>query len=233
MEGLFEKVTTIASISAGVISLLGMATVTWGYYAQKRKLKKAKAETIDSVLAKDDITILGAYVDNVIGAFNMREYATNSEVERKVDAYIERVREYIGNPEDIEREREEASRQTESRQTDPPLTPDSQLPHEFRPILHELRVGESWNALARLRRYIEVTLKKRAEQADLPIEKVLSVGRLLTLLEKRQVVPHHIARKLRYPISVSNRAIHGQDVSQAEAEEAIFHAAEILQSLET
>lgn len=229
MEDLFEKVTTIASISAGVGSLLGMAvSVIRNRYAQKRKLKKAEEETISSVLAEDDITTLGAYVDNVIGPFNMREYATNSEVERKVDAYIERVQEYIGNPEDIERERGEAPPQM-----DPPPTHDSQFPHEFQPILEELRFGESWNALARLRRYIEVTLKKIAEQTNLPIERVSSVGRLLTLLEKRQVIDSQIALNLRYPISVSNRAIHGEDVSQGEAEEAIFYTAKILQSLET
>ena len=89
MEGLFERVTVIASVFAGVISFfLGMATMIGSYYARKRKLKKAEAETLSSVLAEDDITKLGAYVDNVIGPFDMREYATNSEVERRVDAYI-------------------------------------------------------------------------------------------------------------------------------------------------
>ena len=138
------------------------------------------------------------------------------------------MQEYIGAPEDIERERKEAPPQP-----DLPPTLDSQLPHEFQPILQELRFGESWNALARLRRYIEVTLREKAEQADIPPEKVSSVGPLLTLLEKRHLIDPQIAYDLRYPISVSNRAIHGQDVSQAEAEEAIFHAARILQSLET
>ena len=116
MEGLFERVTATASVFAGVISFcLVMATVIRSYYTRKRKIKKAEAETISSVLVEDDITKLGAYVDNVIGPFDMREYATDSEVERIVDAYIERVQEYIGAPEDIEREREEA----------PPQPPDS------------------------------------------------------------------------------------------------------------
>ena len=228
MEGLFERVTATASVVAGVIScFLGMATVIRSYYTLKRKLKKAEAETISSVLAEDDITKLGTYVDNVIGPFDMREYATDSEVERIVDAYIERVQEYIGAPEDIKREREEAP------PPDLPPALGSQLPHEFQPILQELRFGESWNALARLRRHIEMTLREKAEQADLPPEKVPSVGRLLTLLEKRDLIDSRIAHNLRYPISVSNRAVHGQDVSQAEAEEAIFHAARTLQSLKT
>ena len=166
MEGLFERVTVTASVFAGLTScFLWMATMIRSHRAQKRKLKEAEAKKISSVLAEDDITTLGAYVDNVIGPFNMREYATNSKVERRVDAYIERVQEYIGTPEDIAREREEAPRQA-----DLPPTLDSQLPHEFQPILQELRFGESWNALARLRRHIEMTLKKRAEQADISLE---------------------------------------------------------------
>ncbi len=228
MEGLFEKVAATVSFFSGIISLyLVMVTVIRSYFEKEEKLKKAEEKTIYSVLEEDDINKLGAYVDDVIGSFDMREYATNPEVERKVDSYIEKIQDYIGAPEDIEREKAVSPPQPDLR-----TTLDSQLPHDFKPILQELRFGESWNALARLRRYIEVILRKKVAQANLSQEEALSVGRLLTLLEKRELIDPKIAHNLRYPISVSNRAIHGQDVSQAEAEEVIFYAGRILQSLE-
>ena len=226
MEGLFERVTTSVSLLAGLASFLSLvATVLASYSARKLKLKKAKEESLSLILETDDISALGAYVDNVVGAFTMREYATNSEVERSVDTYIERIQEYIGSPEEIDRERDVVPSK------DIPPTSDSQLPSEFHTILEELRTGESWNALARLRRHVEVTLREKARQADLAIGKASSVGPLLTLLEKHGVIESQVANGLRYPISVSNRAIHGHEVSQAEAEEAIFHAARVLQSL--
>ena len=227
MDNLFENATVVAALISGLGSVAAaLFTFVAGSLAQKRKLRHAERENVLSVLAQDDINRLGAYVDNVIGAFTMKEYASNSEVQDRVDAYVDRIQEYLGAPEDIQQERG-------IREPDRPIhMHDVELPDDFQPILRELRYGELWNALARLRRHLEVTLKQKASQAGIPIEKVLSIGRLLNLLEKRQVIAPGTANSLRYPISLSNKAVHGEDVSMAEAEEAVFHAARILQSLD-
>ncbi len=98
------------------------------------------------------------------------------------------------------------------------------LDNQFKVILKEVRTGEPWNALARLRRHIEIILKNMARDADFPQQEYVSVRKLLTFLERTSFIDKEISSRLSYAISVCNKAIHGSDVSVGEAEDAILNA---------
>lgn len=85
--------------------------------------------------------------------------------------------------------------------------------------LKDVAEGEPWNALARMRRQLELSLASRLDLQN--VERRMAVGRLLAVATKQGVVPVEIAQDLRYPISVANRAIHGEDVPPDVAVEAI------------
>jgi len=107
-----------------------------------------------------------------------------------------------------------------------------QVQPELQKALETLRSGEAWNALARVRRYIEVVLRQRVQQSSISSERPLSAGQLLNLLARKERLPAHVAEGLRYALAVCNRAIHGLDVTLEEAEEALFHAAAALDALQ-
>jgi hypothetical protein len=68
-------------------------------------------------------------------------------------------------------------------------------------------------------------LKDLALKSNLDVEKIYSVTQLIEILKRNEIIDLDVARNLKYPIHVSNRAIHGQELKQGEAEEAIYHAA--------
>jgi hypothetical protein len=88
----------------------------------------------------------------------------------------------------------------------------------------KLAEGTPWDALATLRRMIEMRLQDLARRHDVQLPERVGAGKLLDLLRRNQIVPDGIARSLRYSIEVANKAIHGFDVGIEEADEAIRHA---------
>jgi hypothetical protein len=96
-----------------------------------------------------------------------------------------------------------------------------------------LRTGEPWNALARLRRLIEIKFRQFAEEIDFPQKRLRSAGYMLRIFEKELELNKNLVAMLSYAISVCNKAIHGTDILSEEAEEAIFVAAKALPEIES
>jgi hypothetical protein len=186
-----------------------------------------------AVLQSNDITELGEYLYNNIGATRVSNYINDSVVRERVKQALGSVLTFLGTEEDeiTLREAEDA----EDAAGRLPLTSEDYanelLPADetMRKALEEIRFGEVWNGLARIRRYVEARLLAIAPE-DIRTAK-MSLGRLLNLLIRRELISPLIAEKLQYPIKVANAGIHGTDIDRDQAEEAWRLAASALDEL--
>ena len=223
----FSRIVAVTSIFAAVLSLLAVIlSAAWASQAVKAKLEAAEETRFQQIVESNRLEVLGKYLDDTIGKFTVNEYANNSTVAVRVDRLLARVREYVGSYDDVSAE--------EPLEEVPETAPDDrELPPEFAPIIEELRTGETWNALARLRRHIETSLREIAIQSGISEQHTKSAGHMTRLLMQRDVLSPSLAKMLRYAIDVSNRAVHGIDVSIDQAEEAIEIAARVLKDIST
>jgi hypothetical protein len=173
-------------------------------------------------LRSSEIVPLGRYLDTTLSKVTVSQYTSSETISAQVDQYIERIRDFVGTTEEVQ------AQQIAKQQPEPVPLWTLEIPSELQPVLDELKDGESWNALARLRRLIELHLRDVAKTRRLRIEKVRSAGQLVDLLEKDRYLDSDSANDLRYAIQISNRAVHGLDVTREEAEGAIAHAVRAL-----
>lgn len=232
MPHFFEIISLSISSIVGSLSIL-LSIFSWiiSKYVERSKLDNANETTFDMVLSSDNIITLGNYLDDTLGKFNIHEYTNNVEIQKRVDQYLERIQNFIGTNEDIAKEI--VIEDKELIEIDKSSIIDEKFSDEFKKILYEVRAGEPWNALARLRRHIEIILRNMAQIAGFSQGGHTSVRRLLNFLERSELIDEYISRQLSYAISVCNKAVHGADISMGEAEEAIFHAQIALEKIES
>jgi hypothetical protein len=193
--------------------------------AERKKLKAAEEARFQVVLESNSISELGSYLDEVIGKFQIREYGENDTIRNRVNAYLEKIQDLVGTREDI---------QQEPKIKKPPPLPAQfmeELPSEFRSVYTELQTGEPWNALAKLRRIVEGKLFDLASGYDIKIIKRYGAGNILKILAERNLIGRKTVERLRFAIGLSNKAIHGEDVSFEDAEMAIRQAGLALREL--
>jgi len=182
-----------------------------------KKLHAADKEAFQAALASESLSSLGSYLDKSLGPFLVTEYANNSEVKSRVDLFLARLQEYVGSSGEVRQEAEHA----------PPTAPKpvaTGANDELSVVEDKLAEATPWDALATLRRIIEMRLSDLAKQHNLALPERSGAGRILEVLRRSQIVPDGPGRSLRYAIEVANRAIHGFEVSIYEADEAIRHA---------
>lgn len=99
--------------------------------------------------------------------------------------------------------------------------------------IRDLVVSDPVLALAKLRIELEKALTKlyRLTHRDKFQERPLSVGRLLHSLENEEILPDNIARLTREVVSISNRAIHGEDIRKQDARSVVESGATLLREL--
>jgi hypothetical protein len=221
---MFESALGILQLLIVALSLVLSIYKIKGYILdnknQKLKLKIIEEKDFNKILESNELLILGDYLDNVIGEFTIKDYQTNAQVKTKVDKYLNSVIEFIGSESDI------AAQDTID-------TPDSDIDTDHEPkykgvisdefdlILKDLKYGESWNALARLRRYIEILLNQLVEKNDVNLERHVSAGQLLRILARHEIITYGLEKNLKYVIQVCNRAVHGLPIKNNEAEEVV------------
>ncbi len=227
-----DKSLDIFNIVAALIASLSIATTLYSSISERinqiRKLRKLKEDVFEIVLESSNIKTLGKYLDHEIGQLTISDYVENKDINKRIDILLNRLTQFIGTDDEINKESKEQETFTEKRESkeqfkDFPYL--GKLGPEFDKIISELYTGEPWNALARLRRHIEITLKEIAQKHNIPVEKMHSMTYMIDFLKHNKIIPIDVARNLKYPIHVSNRAVHGEDLKQGEAEEAIYHAA--------
>lgn len=211
-------ITSSVSIAAGVFSVIAtLLSLILGYLSQRDKLQETQKQQFHTILESDDLIYVGNYLDLVIGNFNIYEYATDSKVSETVDTYLEKLRLFVGTDAEVEQQIREIG-------TPPKIEVSPEHPEGIDSVLKELASGEIWNALARLRRHIEITLRELAKAKGIFLERPSSAGYLLNMLLQREVIPKDAFSNLKYSITICNKAIHGFEVNMDEAKEATFHA---------
>ena len=205
---------TVALFSAGS-SIYSM----WiAHRSANENLKRAKKLRLQQVLESADLTEVGRYMDDVVGNFSLGEYVSNSEATQTIDACLVRLENFVGT---------NVEKPAEATKAPPSSKPEKGLPsapEEIRAALETLGAGEPWNALARVRRYLEIRLRDFARQNEAIGNQPLSAGQLVSLLTRKGLLEPQTESSLRYAISICNRGIHGLDINLREAEEAIHHA---------
>lgn len=221
MDFNIESIISSIAVFAGFISIVStIMSVFIGYNNRKTKLVQAQEQKLNSALESDDLIKVGGFFYNTIGEFNIYEYVSSSNVSKTVDKFNEKLISFLKTDAEMVQEIKEIEEIEPIAKIETP--PD--LSEEFTKIHNELDSGEIWNALARLRRYIEITLRKTAEINDIHIDKATSAGYFVNLLTNHGVIRKEAAHNLKYAITISNKAIHGMDVDITEAHGAVFHA---------
>jgi hypothetical protein len=220
---LFRDLISGTSVAAGLISVIGsLISLLLSNYKKRSALTAVEEQPLERVLRSSEIVPLGRYLDTTLSKVTVSQYTSSETISAQVDQYIERIRDFVGTTEEVQ------AQQIAKQQPEPVPLWTLEIPSELQPVLDELKDGESWNALARLRRLIELHLRDVAKTRRLRIEKVRSAGQLVDLLEKDRYLDSDSANDLRYAIQISNRAVHGLDVTREEAEGAIAHAVRAL-----
>ena len=221
----FDVALSVVSVAGAVVSIASaIGRAVGAYITQRRKLKEATEMQFRRVLSSDDLSEIGSYLDDVIGEFEIAEYVGNPTVSQRVDAYIEKLTEFV-QADFKPVEEEEAPERAPLGEALPPVG------DELSRVLEELREGDAWNALARLRRHMEIRLRQVASRHDIMAGQQTSAGRLVESLYRAQVLDEPTRWRFLYAISICNRAIHGLDISMDDAEKAIDQAATALGAL--
>jgi hypothetical protein len=231
--------TILISFISGILGSISVIVTVYSLISnrvnQSKKLKSLEEQNFETILASSDIKILGKYLDFEIGQMTISDYVDNKNINRRIDILINKLTQFVGTEEQIIKETEEQvvdeklSSERKQQLIDFPYK--GKLGDDFDKVLNELYFGEPWNALARLRRLIEMTLRKLADSKSIATENITSVTRLIELLKHYGIIDNYIVNNLQFPIHISNRAVHGQDLNQGEAQEAIFHAAIALERI--
>jgi hypothetical protein len=233
LQGFLLALSTLtASVSIGYTVI----TAVRSRRARLTKLRAAEEQQFAQVLESDDLTELGAYLDNVLGDFAVSEYADDRAVRHRVDSYLRRIQDFVGTVEDFRAsaapaEDHVAKAAAPAGPTGAPTEPGAEDPAMLaeNPLLgdayHELREGEVWNALAKMRRAVEQRLREIALAAGAPIPKGGS-GTLLVHLANHGMVSPDVFAKFHYALAIANRAIHGKHIDITDAEIAIRRANE-------
>jgi hypothetical protein len=238
MSGLSNALTG-ASVTIGAALLANLsydlARQLWSARVEARKLAKELEAT---ALQSNDIAKLGEYLYDNIGATRVSNYVNDSAVRERVKQALGSVLTFLG-PEETTITSEETEEAEQAEQTERPrrtaefderYSLEQSIGSEMGKALEEIRFGEVWNGLARMRRYIEARLRTIA--SEFPNIDKMSLSPLLDILTRQERIPLGIARQLRYAIRVANAGIHGTDIDRGQAEEAWRMAAGALAELE-
>lgn len=220
----FEYIIAGLSIIGGFISVVFTFVVIYqSDIARKNKLEDARELKFQNAMESDDLKKVGSFLYNTIGNFNVYEYISNTDVENTVDKYIDKLTSFVKTDTYITKEIEEVAWETNGVKYTTELEILHLYSEEISKVIDELDYGEVWNALARLRRHIEITLNEIAKENDIIIERP-TAGHLLDILIRKEIISIDAKSQLKYAISVCNQAIHGIEVSTIQAQEAVFHA---------
>ncbi len=225
MIGSIASILGSVSAIAGIGSAVGAAYSAFASRAAARSQVRQLTETSEQLaLQSTDIHILGTYLYENVGNARISNYVRDDALRSRVTRALDAITSFVGSE-----PTEPESEVPESAAVRPELVSNTART-EMERALNDIRFGETWNGLARIRRIVEIRLRELSP--EVPDDKYISVGRMLTSLSRIERIPPHASRLLRYAISVSNAGIHGQEVSASQAEEAWNCAVEALAMLE-
>jgi hypothetical protein len=202
----------IAALTAAVISLA--FTVREWRAASKATNELKFAEAIQS----DDISKLGNYLEHVIGGLTVGEYVKDRDVKRRVDASLDRVLDFLNR----DTLGVEFLFPVQSEAAPARSSIGKKNEGELLRLNDDIDRGEVWNALAKLRRYLEQCLSKFAQARGVDVGVRKGAGFLIQRLQRADMIDHRTAEELLTAVGLANRAIHGEDVTADEARTAVL-----------
>jgi hypothetical protein len=222
------SLVSFISIAVSVLSFLATAQKLLELFITRRnrtsKLHEAQEQEFEKILESDDLIKIGSYFDERVGEFNVQEYVASSDVSEIVDRYLEKLKTFVGTDAEVNEQIQKIGAPREIEKL-------SHIPDEFDKVAASLREGEIWNGLARLRRHIEITLRRVIDDRNIQMRPYPSAGQILNVLKMDEAISPDAYSELKYSVTICNKAIHGLDVELEEAEEALFHAIEGLRKL--
>jgi hypothetical protein len=219
-------VSLISAVLTIVITLFQLGINIIRKKEELNKISRADEKAYLEVMESNDLDKIGKYLDDVIGNFDMREYAENKKIRDTLDLYIEKLKSFIGTDNEIIKSANETQKdvyKTNASDLVASVIVRPKLTQEFQVILDELYSGETWNSLAKLRRLIEIKLKEALLKEGIKIDKSIGAGQLLEIYYKHKQLNTKIDFvQMKSAISICNKAIHGIETDTKIAENTIF-----------
>lgn len=227
-----DVVSNISSIAVVFASSL-IATNVWmliksviKHFQYQKALRK---EEFKKVIGSYKIDVLGGYLYQNLGKISVYEYAKDGEEAEKLHKYLSRIADMLSADEDGEKSSTTSAQSSQINAGLPDARDFLTLSQDLRAALNEIKTGEVWNGLARVRRDLEIKIFQVAEANKIPVNKN-SLGSLLMYLGKSGIISEDAIGNLRWALSIANRAIHGNDISRIDAEEAFWVIARVYES---
>ncbi len=170
------------------------------------KFKFAKA------IRSDNISQLGEYLEDTIGALKITDYANDTTVKRRIDEYLDHIIDFLNR--DIAAAEVAVSSQIVGMER----LKQSDFAHQ---VTSDIDRGEVWNSLAKLRRHIEQILRDLARTQNVEVGRRSGVAHLIERLQQAEALDFLTAQELLQVVGIANRAIHGEDVPSEEARQAV------------
>lgn len=204
---LLDLIATLAAGLAVTLSVFSLGALILRRQDAKKALASLQKADTSAAIADAELGTLGFHLFARLGETSMRAYASNSEVRDDFDLSFNSIRFYLGSEDE---DQNTPAAESGARLADPPMTRSQ----EFSAV-----DGDMWAALARARRELEIELKSRLE---LPEEKFQwSARRLLAAAAHKELIDSGTSADLDNALIVANRAIHGVEVSDYDAERAV------------
>lgn len=204
-----EVLAAVAATVGVVVGLVSGVIAAQQARQAAQAVARVRTKSAESAIAAVSLQALGDYLYETLGQIPIADYASNPSARRDVTSAMEDIERFLDN---------EAAGPAET------IQPAAEVAAARRALAD----GDAWQALARLRRAIEVDLRERASEVGVEVPERAGVGRLLEELDNAEGLPPNAHGPLRYAIHVANRAVHGKPISLAQADEAVHTAAQAL-----
>lgn len=208
----FVDVLSVASTALAVAVAL-FSVIVAARSAKQTRLAEETVRRVDLRKAIDDLNrpALRRVLYNELGSVRVSDYISNQLLRTRFDELIAEVAHFVAEPE----ESEAPVTQVET----VPLRPGWRVPAELARAYEDLLAGDSWAALARLRRTLELRLTSVLGEVIGGNREVRGAGQQLRRLRSLGYVEEGWYRQLKYVISICNAAVHGDDVPSSQAAE--------------
>jgi hypothetical protein len=211
-----EYVLTLVATAAG--TLAAMATAILGYRAQQQTREAVRElETMapTDAISPLSLSALGDYIYGTLGVVPIGEYASNPTVRADVARALEEIERFVYDTTSV------AAGE-----------PDDAAAHDSLAVARSaLQRGDDWQALAQLRRSIEIELRALARQHGVSVPPRAGVGRLAQALREARVLSAEVAVPLAEVMQIANQAVHGEDVGPATAAQAFATGVQLLEKI--
>lgn len=208
---------SLFSTIANIVSLAAVFATIWSIRSSRRELRMVKeAEdemNFDRALRSDDLGTLGKYLDRTLGQVSLWSYQYSQDDAKKINSRIDALIEFTAKD-------ETADNAEDAKEITIPKIPTERsqpIPTVVQKAYEELADGNTWNALAILRRDIEVRLRRTNNESA----KHRPVAALLNADASVQRAGPAAVALLRTVYQTASRAIHGEDLSDEEARRTI------------